>query len=170
MAAVCTLRRDIHRALPPLSPAAGAILDALLLTGGSIGSAAAVAHRLGLSRFALARMLARQGLPGLRELAGWISVLEWINQAERSRVPLFVFATRTRRSPAVCYRTVKRLTGLTWGQLKRRGALFAIALFAARCRGELKGSATRRPAAVMAAVRLRPVAARLASPRPVSGS
>lgn len=170
MTAVTALQRDLHAALPPLTVHARAILDALLLTGGSIGSASVVATRLGLpSRFALGRMLARQGLPGLRELAAWISLLEWIILAERFKVPLFVIATRSRRSPAVCYRTVKRLTGLTWAELRAHGSPWVLRLFAAQCRGATAPTA-RRPAVAAAGRPLRPVAVLLASPPRVSSS
>lgn len=135
------LQQELHAALPHLSARARAVIDALLLSGGSIGSATKVAARLGMpSRFALSRMLRRHGLPGLRELATWISLLQWLIAAERSKAPLFIIATHARRSPAVCYRTVKRLTGLTWVQLKARGSPWAVRRFLAGCR-----AAPRRP-------------------------
>lgn len=134
MTAVPALQHQLHNAFPHLSFHAWAILDALMLGGGCIGSTTAVARRLGFpSRFALARMLRRQGLPGLRELGAWISLLRWLIAAERSEAPLFVIATRSRRCPAVCYRTVKRLTGLTWVQLRARGSAWALRRFIARC-------------------------------------
>ncbi len=140
MMAVAALEHELCVALPHLSLRARVILDALLLTGGSIGSATKVAQRSGLpSRHALGRMLRRQGLPGLRELAAWISLLGWIILTERSKVPLFLIATHSHRSPAVCYRTVKRLTGLTWVQLKVRGSPWALRLFVARCHAAGRG-------------------------------
>ena len=145
MTAVAALEHELHAALPYLSVRARVVLDALLLSGGSIGSATQVAARLGLpSRFALGRLLRRQGLPGLRELATWISLLGWMIRAERYKLPLFVIATRSRRSPAVCYRSVKRLTGLTWVQLQARGSPWALRLFMARCR-----AAASRPRATL---------------------
>jgi hypothetical protein len=135
MTAVTALEHDLRVVLPRLSVQARAIVDALLLSGGSIGSATRVAERLGLpSRFALGRMLRRQGLPGLRELAAWVSLLDWVILTEHSQAPLFAIATHARRNPAVCYRTVKRLTGLTWAQLKGRGSRWVLRQFIARCR------------------------------------
>jgi len=135
MTAVTALQHQLHTAFPHLSFHARAILDALMLGGGCIGSTTAVAQRLGFpSRFALARMLRHQGLPGLRELGAWISLLRWLILAERSEAPLFIIATHSRRCPAVCYRTVKRLTGLTWVQLRERGSAWALRRFIARCR------------------------------------
>lgn len=132
MTAVTALQHQLHTAFPHLTFHARAILDALMLGGGCIGSTTVVAQRLGFpSRFALARMLRRQGLPGLRELGAWISLLRWLIAAERSEAPLFVIATRSRRCPAVCYRTVKRLTGLTWVQVRERGSAWALRRFIA---------------------------------------
>lgn len=133
MRAVAALQHPLHNAFPHLSFHARAILDALMLGDGCIGSTAAVAGRLGFpSRFALARMMRRQGLPGLRELGAWISLLRWLIAAERSEEPLFVIATHSRRCPAVCYRTVKRLTGLTWVQLRARGSTWVLQRFITR--------------------------------------
>jgi hypothetical protein len=131
--------RDVERvlkvALPRLSVRGQAILDAVRLAGGAIGSTATVARRLGLSnRFALARVMQRDGLPGLRELGAWVALLEWVAVAERSGMPLFAIAVRSHKSPAVCYRTVKRLTGLTWMQLKGRGWEWLLGRFLRRCR------------------------------------
>ena len=151
------VEQRLHAALPHVAFQARAILDAARLAGGRIGPAAEVARTLGLSsRFALGRMLRRQGLPGLRELAAWISVLEWVALAERSDASLFVIATRSRRSPAVCYRTVKRLTGLTWLELKGRGYTWVWDRFVRRCRviGSRRGRSGE--AAVRSEVRVAP--------------
>ncbi|MGH9891352.1 MAG: hypothetical protein ACREA0_05095 [bacterium] len=131
--------RDVERvlkvALPRLSVRGQTILDAVRLAGGTIGSTAMVARRLGLAnRFALARMMQREGLPGLRELAAWVGLLGWVAVAERSGMPLFAIAVRSHKSPAVCYRTVRRLTGLTWMQLRERGWEWLLGRFLRRCR------------------------------------
>ena len=122
-------------ALRHLSVRGQTILDAVRLAGGTIGSTATVARRLGLpNRFALARMMRRDGLPGLRELGAWVALLEWVAVAERAGTPLFAIAVRSHKSPAVCYRTVKRLTGLTWMQLRERGWEWLLGRFLRRCR------------------------------------
>ena len=128
------LEQQLHESLPKLSFRARSILDALLLHGGPIGSEAEVAERVGLSsRFALGRMMRREGLPALPELAAWISVLSWIRNLEHSKVSLFALATHCGKSPATCYRVVRRLTGLTWTELKARGCCWALCLFLDRC-------------------------------------
>ena len=59
------MEHQIRAVLPHLSIRAQAIVDALWLGGGRMGSATNVARQLGLtSRFALGRMLLQQGLPG----------------------------------------------------------------------------------------------------------
>ena len=131
---VTGLEQHLHSALPHLSFRMRAIFDAMLLAHGAIGSSARVAHRVGLSnRFALSRIMRREGLPALHELAAWISVLEWTTAAARRRTSLFELATRSHRSPAATYRLVKRLTGLTWVQLQARGASWVLRLFVHRC-------------------------------------
>ncbi len=125
---------QVHAALPHLSIRAQAILDALLLSDGTIPSATKVAGFMGLSsRFALARLVRHEGLPALHELSSWVSLLGWVTAAEQGKTSLFTIATRSGRSPALCYRTVKRLTGLTWVQLKARGSLWVLGLFLHRC-------------------------------------
>jgi len=121
--------------LPGLSFRAQAIVDAIRLGRGTIGPTKEVARLLGLpNRFALGRMLLHEGLPGLRELAGWISILGWLAAAEQSNAPLLTLAVRSRRSPAACYRLVRRLTGLTWLGLKARGSHWALVAFVKRCK------------------------------------
>ncbi|SRR5712692_128357 len=128
------LQHQLGVALPNLSFQARAIVDALQLGGGRIASATRVAQLLGLSsRFALGRMLRRDGLPGLRELAAWISIFGWVIVAERSKASLFAIATHSGRTPAVCYRTVRRLTGLTWVKVKARGFRWVLRVFVLKC-------------------------------------
>jgi len=66
----------IHSLRPHLRPYPTAIVDAMTLSERSIGSATVVADRLGLrSRFQLARLLKREGLPPLHKLAAWLLAL-----------------------------------------------------------------------------------------------
>ena len=70
------IRSTIHGQLPWLSFRVRALLDALLLSGTSIGSAGEVADHLGIgNRFHLARVLRANGLPPLHRLAAWMGVL-----------------------------------------------------------------------------------------------
>src|SRR2546430_6556994 len=127
------LRSAIRGILAP-SWSAQSIIDAMLLARGKIGGAAAVARRLGLrNRFELAHWFRRQGLPPMHELAGWISVLIWLDQFERADISLCASALEEGRDPAVCYRLVQRITGLSWGQVQVAGLDWALDRFAEHC-------------------------------------
>ena len=130
------IAQHLHTALPHLSVRAQAILDALLLSGGRLGTARELAPQIGEpNRFALARLLRREGLPPLHSLAAWMRVLTWVERAEESGSSLCELAFRCKTDPAVCYRTVKRVTGLSWGALRRRGSHWLIADFIAQWGG-----------------------------------
>jgi len=132
--AVCSLAGMLQASLPHLSLRARIVMDASLLSGGSIGTAQSVARHLGLSdRFALARLLKQQGLPPLHSLASWASVLTWVAHAERTGCSLCELAFRARKDPAFCYRTVKRVTGHRWKETRLRGLDWVLKLFVAHC-------------------------------------
>lgn len=99
-----------------------AVVEAILLSEGSIGSAQLVARSLGLNRFQLARLLKREGLPPLHRLAAWTTILSWVRAAEGDDTCLFRLALRSHRHPAACYRLVKEVTGLSWKDVRRLGA------------------------------------------------
>jgi len=111
------------RALRPAMPLLPRIIvEAVLLTEGSIGSTREVARQLGLpNRFKLARMLKQAGLPPLHRLAEWATLESWLRKAEEEGVSLCHLAFRSHRHPSACYRLVKELTGLRWGELRSRG-------------------------------------------------
>jgi hypothetical protein len=124
----------IHDALPRLSLYARAVVGALLLTGGSIGTSHEVATRLGLpNRFRLRRMLEANGLPPLHRLSGWITVLGWVWQWESNKVSLSRAALRADREPAACYRLVKRITSMSWKQVRTAGVDGVMGTFLAEC-------------------------------------
>jgi len=100
-----------------------AIVEAILLSEGPIGSAQDVARELGLhNRFKLARILKREGLPPLHRLAEWATVLSWVVTAEWDSVSLCWIAFRSRRHPSACYRLVKELTDRRWDEVRVRGS------------------------------------------------
>lgn len=100
-----------------------AIVEAVLLCEGSIGSARLVARLLGLNnRFQLARLLKREGVPPLHRLAAWVAILAWVRAAEHDGTGLFRLAFRSHRHPSACYRLVKEVTGLCWSEVRGRGA------------------------------------------------
>lgn len=117
-----------------------AVVEAILLSEGPIGTAHAVARELGLpNRFKLARLLKREGLPPLHRLAGWATVLSWIKCAERQGVSLCWIAFRSRRHPSACYRLVKELTGLPWEQVRAHGSAWVERRFLKELRGRRNG-------------------------------
>ncbi len=125
--------RNVCSTRPDLSLRSRAVVEAVFLSGGSIGTAAQVAPHLGLhNRFELARFLKREGLPPLHDLAAWASVLAWLDRAEGTGCSLCQLAFRARKDPATCYRTVKRVTGLRWGELRRRGSAWVLQRFVAQ--------------------------------------
>src|SRR6266545_4362426 len=116
LSAILTLR-------PALTPIPRAIVEAVCLAEGSIGSANAVAQTLGLkNRFTLARLLKREGVPPLHRLAGWMTVLSWVVAAEETGVSLCWLAFRAHRHPSACYRLVREVTGVCWDKVRTRGA------------------------------------------------
>lgn len=138
------LRSAIHSILSP-SWSAQAVIDGMLLAKGSIGAAGAVARRLGLrNRFELAAWFARHGLPTMHELAGWISVLSWLERWERAGIALCAAALEEGRDPAACYRLVQRITGMSWGQVQTAGLSWALDRFAERCRHRLERTSVNR--------------------------
>ena len=109
-----SLRPIIHAALPSLSFRSRALIDALFLTGGSLGPSHWVAKHLGLrNRLHVAAILEADGLPPLHRLRGWITVLRWVWTWEREGASLCRSALRAGKEPAACYRLVQRITG-TW--------------------------------------------------------
>ena len=128
--------RTVHRYRPDLSLPSQAVVEAVLFCGGPIGTAEQVAPHLGLhNRFELGRLLRREGLPALHYLAGWASVLKWLEGAESTGCSLCQLAFRARKDPATCYRTVKRITGLPWLEIRRRGSAWVVQQFMAQCQG-----------------------------------
>jgi hypothetical protein len=116
----------LQTARPSLTPLARAVVEAIHLVGGPIGSADAVARHLGVgNRFRLARMLRREGLPPLHRIAGWATVVKWVIEAEGTGASLCRMAFHSDRHPAACYRLVKEVTGLTWEAVRARGAEWA---------------------------------------------
>lgn len=124
----------IHDALPWLSFPTRAVVDALLLSGGSIGTADLVAERLGLrNRFCLARSLQQDGLPPLHRLSGYVTVLQWVWQWERDRVPLCRSALDAGKEPAAAYRLVQRITSVSWTEVRAEGLSRALSELLKEC-------------------------------------
>lgn len=118
-----------------LSDAGRQALQRLAETRGRVGRADFLAAAVGLrNRHQLARLLRREGLPQVEELAGWICVLNWIIEWEARQTPLFKLAISSHLPPPTCYRMVKRLTGVTWTQARHRGLAWVLFAFMRQCR------------------------------------
>ena len=135
----------IRASRPTMTLLPRSVVEAIVLTGGSLGSAHDVAGWLGLrNRFELARLLKREGLPPLHRLAAWATVLSWLETTERDGVSLCRLAYRSGRYPAACYRLVKEVTGQAWEQTRARGSLWAAEQFLRELRGCAAGAGHRR--------------------------
>jgi len=130
--------------LPWLSAQGRAVINVVVCENGRTGSADIVAARLGLrTRFQLARLLRREGLPPYEMLTGWASVLYWMFEADRSGATLLALARRAHVDPAMSYRLIRRLTGLRWSELRRVGTSEVLRRFLKLChRGRAGGGAT----------------------------
>lgn len=112
----------VHSARPNLTLSARAVVEATILSKGSIGSADEVARALGLkNRFRLARLLSDEGLPPLHRLSDWITVLSWVDTADSKGASLCSMAFHSGRQPSACYRLVKRVTGRRWEEVRTKG-------------------------------------------------
>jgi len=126
---------------------ARAVIEAVLLSKGPIGSAQAVARALGLSnRFQLARLLENEGLPPLHRMTEWVMVLNWIESAEREHVSLCWMAFRSHRHPSACCRLVKKVTGHGWEEVLGKGSAWALRHFLSEFRTWGKKSPQRHTA------------------------
>jgi hypothetical protein len=125
----------IQSILPGMKVFPRAVVEAVLLSEGSIGSTELVAQLLGLgNRFRLARLLKREGLPPLHRLAAWTTILCWVRTAERDGTCLFRLAIQWHRHPSACYRLVKEVTGLRWMEVRTRGAGWVERRLLSECR------------------------------------
>lgn len=136
----------IHGALPPsVSFRARSVVDALLLTAGSLGGTQQIAQRLGLGdRFALCRLLRRDGLPPFRRLRSWINVIHWSWTRSHLGHSLEHSAFVDGRTPASCYRLVRRLTGEPWRMVASRGTGWLIERFSEEVHSENEKRRHRR--------------------------
>lgn len=132
----------LQTALHWLSPQGHAVVHRLLVKGGHPGSAHEMAIAVGLkNRFQLARLLEREGLPCLQDLAGWIRVTLWALEWETSRVSLSQSALGSVRDPATYYRTVERVTGLNWNLVRELGSSWVLLALVECCDRSLSGLA-----------------------------
>jgi len=133
MRAVIPLESILEAALPGLPIQCRTAIRTLVACAGQVRGAEDFAISLGLrSRFALARLLTRTGLPPLRELADWIRVLQLLWQTEASETSLERVAHACGMDPRACSRVVRRTTGLSWRAARTRGFSWAFVEFLQR--------------------------------------
>jgi hypothetical protein len=121
-------------ALPAVSPTSAVVLKTIAERNGRVGELEFLVRRAGLrSRHQLARKLRHDGLPGVEELCGWVSVLGWLLDSELTGMSLFKLSHRIHIDPATCYRVVRRVTGRSWSELKVLGPEWLILKFRDRC-------------------------------------
>lgn len=122
------------RSLPWLSARGRAAVNFLVSENGRVSSAQSLASRLGLrNRYQLARLLRSEGLPPYDVLTGWVSLLYWRLEAERTNATLVTLAHRSRVAPATSYRLVRRITGARWSDLRRVSTAEVLDRFIKEC-------------------------------------
>jgi hypothetical protein len=93
-----------------------------------------LARHLGLpSRYALARVLARAGLPSARMLVGWMRVYQWSAVHQEVGLSLCAQALREGVDPALRYRQVRSVTGYSWRDVSAGGPEWVIEHFCRLC-------------------------------------
>ena len=124
----------LQATLPWLSRDGRAVISGLVATRGNVSSADEMAHRVGLpSRFSLARLLRREGLPPFGELADWASVLQLLWDVEATDRSLLQLAIRAGMEPATCYRRCRRVLGVPWRVARPKRFGWALLQFLTRC-------------------------------------
>jgi hypothetical protein len=145
---VCeAVRRLLLAALPLRSPDSVRLVEALASSGGRVHDAHRFAAAVGMrSRYRVARVLRREGLPQLEELASWVRLLRWLVLWRSGTGSLSRMALDDGLETSVCCRTIRRLTGATWTEARARGSEWAVILLLERCRS-LATASTRRESA-----------------------
>ena len=81
----------------------------------------------------MARLLRREGLPQLEELAAWVRLLRWLILWQSGSGSLSRMALDAGLETSVCCRTIRRLTGATWTEARALGSEWALILLVERC-------------------------------------
>jgi hypothetical protein len=117
------LGKMVECVVPRVSPASARVVAALVGTRGFAGRAHLFARSMGFrNRDQLRRALAADGLPCLEDLASWIRLLGWVVDAETLGMALSRGALHSGKDPRSWYRTVHRLTGRPWGEVRALGS------------------------------------------------
>jgi len=122
-----TTQRLIEAVLPRWAPTARTVVAKLIAGHGTYGSALAVSRALGFrNRHQLSRALAREGVPALEDLAGWVKTILWTAEWELHHRALSNAALHDAADPAIRYRTVERMTGRVWSEVRRLGTAWLV--------------------------------------------
>lgn len=106
------------------------LLDAFLLTRGPLRPADDVARCTGFrNRFEANRALKREGLPSFQRVEQWMRVLAWVDRWERTGQSLSGQTLSVGLDPSAGYRLIKRLTGMHWSEVIRRGSEWIVSRF-----------------------------------------
>ena len=125
----------IQAALPWLSPRGRGVINALVAADGQIKSASLMAARLRIgSRFQLARLLHRDGLPPFGRLSDWVFVLQSLWESEATGAAMLRIARRIGVEPATTYRRCTRTLGVPWRAAQAQGFASALLQFLHACR------------------------------------
>jgi hypothetical protein len=127
---VDSLATLVDSILPRVSSASCHAVKALIAARGSVPNANLFAKALGLrNRDQLRRTLLADGLPCLQDLAGWVRLLGWALDAEKLGIGLSRSALEAGKDPRSGYRTVKRLTGKSWAEVRALGSDGVLLMF-----------------------------------------
>jgi hypothetical protein len=120
-------QRLIDAVLPGSASTARKVAAKLIAGRGTFGSALAFSRSLGFrNRHQLSRALAREGVPALEGLAGWVKTILWTAEWELHHRALSNAALRDAADPAIRYRTVERVTGRAWSEVRQLGTAWLI--------------------------------------------
>lgn len=135
-----TLTVFMDLGMPWLSTIGRSVVAALVSKHGYPGPADAFAASVGLrNRYRLGRVLQREGLPCLEELAGWKRLMTWVTSWEARRMPLSKLALSSLRDPSPMFRLVERLTGHTWTEVRSFGSDWVFLKMLEQCRAPAEG-------------------------------
>lgn len=107
---------------PSMCPKCRQILGVIGLRGPWHVSPRSVAEACGMaSRGELARHLARHGLPPFSTLRAWLRVVDLVRSWDASACSVMRNCWAHGRDPSIGYRTVRRVTGLSWLRVRTDG-------------------------------------------------
>ncbi|HEX9727815.1 MAG TPA: hypothetical protein VGA37_04870 [Gemmatimonadales bacterium] len=139
------VRTIVTLLLPARSEATRSLLKLLVESGGSVHGAETMALRAGFrNRHQMRRALIAEQLPPATEIAGWIRVLRWSIDWETAGQTPSASALHKGLDPATHYRTVLKITGAHWTDVKQHGPGWVTLKLLERCHGRGGGGRPHR--------------------------